>query len=107
MDPHYTGQYYTHLLVLAQCKDYNDYKNIPYHYRQARHICDPNHIAWFHSQLELEDKQNEEIKLKIGEYDPQYEKHQIQLKTIMKTMKVKNKKELLMKLYQQFGTKSK
>jgi hypothetical protein len=100
----YTGMYYAHLLVLLRCKTKADIDRIPYKFKYAKSILCPEHLAWFYSQLQKEDKENEEIKKNTGSFDPLYQKQQYELMPYFRQYNVKNVKELLMIMYEKLSS---
>lgn len=98
----YTGIYYSHLLVLCKCETISDIYRIPYKYRHAKQALKPEAINWFHTQLQDEDKHNEELKKKRGSYDPLYEQQQEELQIYLHKFNAHTVRDLLMKLYDHF-----
>lgn len=95
----YTGQYYSHLIILCECENIAEVQKIPYKFRYARKICTPEHMSWFYAQLQQEDLQNKEIQEDTGAVDPLYECHQNKLKPYYEMYRASNLKELLMAIY--------
>ena len=95
----YTGQYHTMLLELLKCNSKVDVFNLPYKFKDAHTLIKPDHLAWFHSQLEKEGADNINIKNREGTVDPLYSIQSLEIEKAYKKYKVKNMKELLMQLY--------
>ena len=100
----YTGQYYTNFLQLLHCNSRKEVDNLPYKFKYAKGILNPEHLSWFYSQLEKEDKQNIEIKEKEGTVDPLYSKQMIEIESYKKKYNVKNVKELIMAMYDRLSS---